>query len=92
SKKITQEEIQSETGILRTTISNIEKGKQQPSVHILWSIATALNTDLFELIPKKDLIESYLRQNDYTNFNEIINKENLKNSSKDIILQYITKI
>jgi len=51
-KGITQEQLASRIGLKRTSITNIEKGRQQVLVHMLIKIAEALAVELPTLIPK----------------------------------------
>lgn len=57
----TQEELASKAGLTRTSIINIEKGRQQIFLHTLIDIARALRTPISELIPESDNLESMLR-------------------------------
>lgn len=36
----------------RASIVNIEKGRQRPTLHLLYEISSITNTDLFDLLPK----------------------------------------
>jgi DNA-binding XRE family transcriptional regulator len=38
----------------RASIVNIEAGRQHPPVHVLWSIATHLGTDVPSLLPTRE--------------------------------------
>ena len=48
---INQEQLGKKVGISRVSIVNIEKGKQMPPVHVIWKIATALDTTVERLFP-----------------------------------------
>lgn len=38
-------------GLTRTSIINIEKGRQHPSIHLLWEIARILEIEVVSLLP-----------------------------------------
>ena len=59
--RLTQEALASKTSLTRTSIINIEKGRQQILLHTLVDIATALQVSPVELIPETDNIETLLR-------------------------------
>jgi transcriptional regulator with XRE-family HTH domain len=52
-KEITQEALAAEISVTRTSIVNIERGKQQILLHTLIRIAKALNVDPHELLPEQ---------------------------------------
>ena len=49
---ITQEGLAKMVGLSRTSITNVEKGRQKCLLHTLADIATALQTDAADLIPR----------------------------------------
>lgn len=51
---MTQESLAVKVGMTRTSITNIEKGRQKVLSHILVELANALNVPLVELLPKVD--------------------------------------
>lgn len=55
--KLTQDELAARVGLSRASIVNIEKARQQPSLHLLIEIAECLNIDLHDLIPRKALVK-----------------------------------
>jgi transcriptional regulator with XRE-family HTH domain len=54
-KDLSQEALASAIGLTRTSISNIEKGRQRLLLHTLADIAAALNVDAVSLLPDKRL-------------------------------------
>lgn len=48
---VTQEELGRRVGIVRTTIANLEAGRQNISLPLLYRIALALGNDLNSLLP-----------------------------------------
>lgn len=59
--RITQEALASKARLTRTSIINIEKGRQQILLHTLVDIASALQVSPVELIPEVDTIDTLLR-------------------------------
>ena len=58
---MTQEALAAKARLTRTSIINIEKGRQQVLLHTLVDIANALNVSPIELIPEIDSIDALLR-------------------------------
>lgn len=62
-KGLTQEELANACSLSRTSITNIEKGRQHLPLHTLYKIAFALNKEVSDLLPdlklqeKEDLVE-----------------------------------
>ncbi len=63
-------------GVGRTSISNIEKGRQQPPLHVIYKICNVLDIDIHRILPtysevveklnlnSSDLLTSYLEDSD----------------------------
>lgn len=49
--RLTQDVLAQRSGLARTSITNIETGNQQPTLHALWRIADALDRSPCELLP-----------------------------------------
>src|SRR5688572_2915683 len=50
--KLKQETFASYLNLSRSSIVNIEKGRQHPQIHLLWDIAKILNIEVSEIFPK----------------------------------------
>lgn len=48
---MSQTRLAEEVGLLRTSITNIEAGRQKAPLHILYSICIVLNMELCEVLP-----------------------------------------
>jgi transcriptional regulator with XRE-family HTH domain len=48
---LTQMVLAHQAGLARTSITNIEKGNQQPTIHALWRIADAVGVSPCQLLP-----------------------------------------
>jgi transcriptional regulator with XRE-family HTH domain len=59
--RMTQEALAGKTSLTRTSIINIEKGRQQIFVHTLVDIAQALQIPISDLVPETDNVEIVLR-------------------------------
>lgn len=53
SNNITQEEMAKTVDVSRATYINYEKGRQCPSVFVLWKVAQKLNEELSYFLPQK---------------------------------------
>ncbi|MEV7084125.1 helix-turn-helix transcriptional regulator [Streptomyces sp. NPDC093516] len=51
---LNQQELGSAVGLNRTSISNIEKGRQRVALHMLFEFATALRVEPESLLPASD--------------------------------------
>ncbi len=49
---LTQQHLATKVGLTRTSITNIEKGRQPVQAHVLMALARALKTSVTELLPK----------------------------------------
>jgi transcriptional regulator with XRE-family HTH domain len=69
--RLTQEALANRTGLTRTSIINIEKGRQQILLHTLMDISRALQVPVSDLIPEIDNLEMMLRDKPQTALNWI---------------------
>ena len=51
---LTQEALAERVGLTRTSITNIEKGRQHVSLHMLFSLAAAVGVQPVQLLPQKE--------------------------------------
>lgn len=49
--QMTQSRLGAEAGVLRTSVTNIEAGRQRPPLHLLFKICTALGVETSTMIP-----------------------------------------
>src|SRR5262249_45900094 len=59
--RLTQDALAKRTSLTRTSIINIEKGRQQILLHTLVGIAEALRVPITDLVPDSDGLETFLR-------------------------------
>jgi transcriptional regulator with XRE-family HTH domain len=57
-KSLKQEDLSHKIGLKRSSIAQIEAGKQAVSIHALYRIGEVLNTNIFDLLPQ-DEFDSY---------------------------------
>ncbi len=57
-KKMSQEVLARELGLSRTSITNIEKGRQPVQLHTLYQISNLLAVELKDLLPAPQLLQS----------------------------------
>ncbi len=48
----TQEQLAKKIGLKRSSISNIEQGRQQVSLHLLYRISQVYSTEIYSLLPR----------------------------------------
>lgn len=51
-RRLTQEELAAQVGLTRTSINNIEHGRQRMQIHMLYALAAALQTHPAALLPR----------------------------------------
>ena len=50
----TQDELADSVGLLRTSIANIESGRQRTPIHVLYNLCSALGTSLEAILPSAE--------------------------------------
>ena len=76
---LSQEQLSEKVDISRASISNIEIGRHQPPLHILYKIASALHLDIQFFLPTLYDIREEI---DSTSLSEILGKEDLNEKSR----------
>ncbi|SMG42674.1 DNA-binding transcriptional regulator, XRE-family HTH domain [Marivirga sericea] len=56
SKKLSQEDFGSKLDLSRVSITNIEKGRQKPTIHLIFNILLTFNAKMEDIFPF-DLLE-----------------------------------
>lgn len=51
--KLTQGQLAEAVGVLRTSITNIEAGRQKAPLHVLYELCTVLGADVAEILPSR---------------------------------------
>jgi len=82
-----QEDLAKKTSISRASISNIELGRHQPPLHVLYDIASKLNFDLQLLLPTHSEVLKQIDTNKYSDILKNIDylDEDSKKSIEEII-------
>lgn len=57
ARKLSQEKLAKHLGLSRTSVTNIEKGRQPVDVDVLVKIANQLRADLLDLIPEGAILK-----------------------------------
>lgn len=50
-QRLTQEELAARAGLQRTSVTNIERGRQHPPLHVLYSLCDALGVEVSSMLP-----------------------------------------
>ena len=80
--ELTQEELANLANISRTSITNIEKGRQKLPIHTLYSIALSLEVEISSLLPKLN----------FANSKENIIPNNLSNEEESWLVSLVEDI
>lgn len=60
--RLTQTTLSKALGVERTSISNIEAGKQRPPLHVLYKLCGLLRLDIGDVLPPMEEIEAELQK------------------------------
>lgn len=52
--KVTQARLADAVGVLRTSVTNIEAGRQKPPLHLLYRMCVALDVEISSLLPTNE--------------------------------------
>lgn len=85
-----QEDLAQKTKISRASISNIELGRHQPPLHVLYDISSVLNFDLQLLLPTISEVEKQISAKEYSDI--LKNISHLDDESKKSIEQIIKNL
>jgi transcriptional regulator with XRE-family HTH domain len=83
---LTQDDVASRVGLARTSITNIERGRQHVSLHLVYELANAIGIAPHELLPGK----AVLLQQD-AELEKTLGKESLAEDAKDWIRRVVSK-
>ncbi len=72
----------------RSSISNIESGRQQVSLHLLYRIAQIYNTEVFNLVPKVSEVASKVSL-EFTELNDILEKKEVGTITRQQIFELL---
>ncbi len=53
---LTQGQVATLVGVLRTSVTNIEAGRQKPPLHLLYALCLALGIEITSLLPSVDRV------------------------------------
>jgi transcriptional regulator with XRE-family HTH domain len=53
---LTQEQLAEASDVLRTSITNLEAGRQKTPLHVLYELCAVLEIEIFELLPKRSQV------------------------------------
>jgi transcriptional regulator with XRE-family HTH domain len=83
---LTQEDLADRVGLARTSITNIEQGRQHVSLHVLYELAETVGVSAHELLPDKVIL---LKDNPQLEKN--LGKAMLEEEQKDWIRRLVSK-
>lgn len=81
---LNQEAVAKQIGLDRTSVSNIEVGRHQPSLTVLYEISKIFKTDIHRLIPSYHEVVARSTM-DNSNIDELLNKMPISAEAKDSI-------
>lgn len=92
-KGLNQEILAEKIQMGRASISNIEAGRQQLPISVLYKIADVLGTEVHLLMPTPSEISDYLQsQTDNSHLGDLVNKSNITDKNKETIIDLLKKL
>lgn len=90
---MSQAELAERLQMTRTSVVNIEYGRQRPPLHVLWQIADAMNVEPVDLVPRR---EEYLPETEAVKLDPeeeaiIENVVNGDDSTRQSILSFVKR-
>jgi transcriptional regulator with XRE-family HTH domain len=83
-RQVDQEELAANIGLSRSSVINIEKGRQNPSLLQVWSAARFLNVPITDLIPPSDFDEQL------ETWKEKVDSQIVNSEGKKTLLDFIS--
>lgn len=86
AKRVTQSDVAEYVGLSRTSITNIEHGRQQVSLHVFLSLSNAVGIDPKQLLPDMDSIMLADEK-----FKKVVKDQKLSTHEEIAVMRSITK-
>lgn len=83
-----QQQLADKIGLGRSSIANIESGRQQVSLHVIYRISQVYNAEVHSLIPKVSEVASKVSL-ELSNVNEVFKKQNVGDVTQKQILELL---
>jgi transcriptional regulator with XRE-family HTH domain len=92
SRGYTQEDVANAVGLTRTSVVNIEKGRQRVPLHILFAISKFVNVEVEprDLIPT--LVDLESPDANVNLLDQIVGKADLSQSERDNLTSFLTRL
>ncbi|TYQ00235.1 DNA-binding XRE family transcriptional regulator [Tenacibaculum adriaticum] len=89
-RKLGQEELANMISLSRSSVSNIESGKHQPSLSVIYELAAALDCELHELLPSVKTFNTFKSLIEDKYLNVITSKySNMSNESLNFLKEIL---
>lgn len=79
-RNVTQEELASRVALSRTSITNIERGRQRVMLHQMMDIAQALDADPGKLVPGPDAVAVEPLRDDVARVVDLLKRETVRST------------
>lgn len=89
--KLSQVELSEKAGLGRSSISNIEKGRQSPPLAVLYQICSALNIDIHLVLPTNMEVQAIISKGPDDQIEKYFNTLDLDKNALDKIRSIIKK-
>lgn len=75
----------------RSSISNIERGRQQPPLHVLYEICNVLNFDVQTILPTYSEVQSQLKKDEGSSVEAYLKTLVVDDTTRELIENIINK-
>lgn len=82
----TQEQLGKKIGLKRSSVSNIEQGRQQISLHLLYRVAQVYDTEIYSLLPRVNDLASKVSL-EFNNVKEMLKENEIGTITQKKILE-----
>jgi DNA-binding XRE family transcriptional regulator len=88
---VSQDELSNTIGINRTSLSNIENGRHQPSLYLLYRICAELKIDVQDILPAYSELNVNEKENSDSELQNLISKKKNLNDISKMALKSLIK-
>jgi transcriptional regulator with XRE-family HTH domain len=88
-KNDNQQDLAKKIGLKRSTISNIELGRQQITLEVLYRICQVYDTEIYSLLPQVNIVASKVSLELENSYSKVLEKEDVGNKTRQEILQLL---
>lgn len=90
SQSLSQQDLADKIHVNRATISSVESGRQQTSIHLLYNIADALDVEIAYFLPSLEAFKMH-KEEEANKISDLLNNADVSEKLKSNIFSLISK-